>query len=201
MKKILAVSLFLLTSAYCYASAQNKETLKELQSTLDKMNPYGVKVNISYENTSLSGNYEVDKDKYHIKIDEQELYGDSSTKYEVFNNRKEVVIDHVSDNQDGNILNNPATVFSTILRDYTSTAILDNEFETTLELKPASNGDESTESIILTISKSSQLPKQITYKYGDDRIVIDILNIETLTSPITLYDSSKYIDYEVIDFR
>ncbi len=202
MRRLITLILLLTTFELSLASPVANALLGELKSSLEQLNPYGVKVNIKYGGVSMIGYYEVDGDSYYIRVDEQELYGDSKVKYEVFNSRKEVVIDSVVEDNSGNILNNPATVFSTIISSYSSNVISDNQTTTTLELKPiAGVGDESIESINLTISKATKLPVEIIYRYGDDTIVIGIDSIEKLTSPITSYSRSKYADYKTIDFR
>ncbi|MFI3285284.1 MAG: hypothetical protein R3Y08_01390 [Rikenellaceae bacterium] len=201
MKRISSLILLLLFVGVGNAASQSDKILVELQSALSALNPYGVVVDIVYGDVTIPGYYQVDNENYYIVVDKQELYGDSSIKYEVSNSRKEIIIDSVVEDNSGNILNNPATVFATIMEYYTSTTVNEDQSNIEVELRPLKEEGESIESIFLTISKASRLPVRIVYKYGEDEIVIEIKEIAKLSSSITLYNSDKYPDYEIIDFR
>ncbi|MFR9495667.1 MAG: hypothetical protein SNG81_04750 [Rikenellaceae bacterium] len=171
--------------------------IRNVYNELEKMNPYQAKIEVVYDNDSIWGSYQVDDDNYYISIEEQELYGDSTEKYEVFNSRKEVVIDKVTQEYDGNILSNPATAFSSILNYYSASIISDNNGVTTLELKQ----DVDSEVIKLEVYNNAWFPKSILYISGEDEVVVNIFSIKRMTSTIKSYDNSNYADYEVIDFR
>lgn len=197
-------SLIIATLFACNSvQADNKADVifKESMTQIESLNPYKANIKVSYANNSILGFYEVDNNRYYISIDQQELYGDAKTKYEVFNNRKEIIIDSVAPSYNGNLLSNPATAFTSIRDHYSATIIADNQNSTTVNLKPIIGGEESTETIELVLSKSTKLPTRITYKFDDEAVVIDIMDISKISSTITPYDSSKYSDYEVIDFR
>ncbi|MFI3316302.1 MAG: hypothetical protein SNF93_01820 [Rikenellaceae bacterium] len=196
---LIIVILFACNSVH----ADNKadEIFKESMTQIESLNPYKANIKVSYANNSILGFYEVDNNRYYISIDQQELYGDAKTKYEVFNNRKEIIIDSVAPSYNGNLLSNPATAFTSIRDHYSATIIADNESCTTVNLKLIIGGEESTETIELVLSKLTKLPTRITYKFDDEAVVIDIIDISKINSTITSYDSSKYSDYEVIDFR
>ncbi|MFR9533439.1 MAG: hypothetical protein SNG49_01220 [Rikenellaceae bacterium] len=196
---VLFLALFSFVGAYANGAAN--AILKEVLANIEAQNPYRVKIEVSYANSSMIGFYEVDHDAYYISIDQQELYGDTNVKYEVFNSRKEVIIDTVRPDNNGNLLNNPATAFSSIRDHYSAEIITENSYFTTLELKPNSGDDSSIETIELSVSNATKLPIEILYKFGGEQVVIKVVEITQLSSSITLYDSDKYADYEIIDFR
>ncbi len=200
MRYILLMFSLLASLSGVSANSKAEIVVDEAISAIKSYNPYRVDIRVSYSGDSISGFYEVDGANYYISIEEQELYGDSKVKYEVFNARKEVVIDAVSSVADGNILNNPATAFTTIKDHYSASILSENNEFTIVELKPNVGGD-TVETIELKLSNTTKLPSEIIYKMGDDKVVITINKISRLTSPISLYNSTKYADYEIIDFR
>ncbi len=183
------------------ASTPAEDLLSRVISNIKSYNPYEVKVDIDYRVGSISGSYQVDGDKYYISVDGQELYGDSTTKYEIYNDRQEVVIDQVSAVNSGNILDNPATAFDAILDTFIPSILSSTEGVTTIYLKPTAGEKAMVDCILLKVDATTNSPKEIEYIFNDESVTITILSIERLKSSITLYDSSKYADYEIIDFR
>ncbi len=192
-------ALFLFNGAHANNSAS--DILKEVLANIENRNPYKVEIEVVYSGDSVLGFYEVDKSDYYISVDHQELYGNASVKYEVFNSRKEVVIDSVTPDYNGNILSNPATAFSAIRDYFSAELLLDYNGVMILELKPIEASDDTVELIQLAISAKSMLPVEIVYKFDNDMVSIKILSFEQLTSSINLYNPVKYADYEIIDFR
>ncbi len=202
MKRFIILAVMLLSlSANLYADDAADRLVKEVLSKIESYNPYRAEIDVNYAGSSILGFYEVDKAKYYIAIDNQELYGDSSVKYEIFNSRKEVVIDSVTPDFNGNILSNPATAFSSI-RDHFSAMILSkDEAYSIIELKPIKGDSDNIESIEMRVSHATMLPEEVIYKFGDEMVSIKVLKLQRLTSSITSYSVEKYSDYEVIDFR
>lgn len=201
MQRLSLIILSIFSLQQLQAQDHADQIVVDMLDMVESYNPYKVDIEVMYENTSISGYYEVDDMNYYIAIDQQELYGNQSVKYEVFNGRKEVIIDSVSVGYDGNILNNPATAFASI-RDYYSSSIISEDDKTFLvSLSPRDNVDNPSDTIELIIEKSTMLPSKIIYKFGGTEVSIKIVNIENIPSSITLYNSDKYVDYEIIDFR
>ncbi len=175
-----------------------------LAGVLDKiegLNPYKVEIQVTYGSGVIAGYYEVDGTKYYISVDQQEVYGDDDIKYEIYNGRKEVVIDNVSQEYNGNILNNPATAFANLRNHYTPKIASSNEYFTIVELKQNIGDVTDSEVIELVVDNQSGLPSSVIYKLGDEVVQISIIKMDKLTSPITSYDTAQYSDYEIIDFR
>lgn len=201
INKIYATVLLTLCFPLLTYAVEPSMIINNVLNALKEYNPYKVIIEVSYENNSTHGFYEVDGSSYYISVDQQELYGDETVKYEVFNGRKEVVIDNVSPIYTGNLLSNPATAFSSIGDHYTPSLIASNKSVTVIELKPNIDNDNSQESIELSVSNETMLPTLIIYKFGDQSVIINIIDIAKLNSTITSYDRGKYADYEIIDFR
>ncbi|MFR9503126.1 MAG: hypothetical protein SNH73_01585 [Rikenellaceae bacterium] len=201
MQRLSLIILSIFSLQQLQAQDHADQIVVDMLDMVESYNPYKVDIEVMYENTSISGYYEVDDMNYYIAIDQQELYGNQSVKYEVFNGRKEVIIDSVSVGYDGNILNNPATAFASIRDYYSSSIISENDKTFLVSLSPRDNVDNPSDTIELIIEKSTMLPSKIIYKFGGTEVSIKIVNIENIPSSITLYNSDKYVDYEIIDFR
>ncbi len=183
------------------AATPAKELLTRVESELVKLNPYQAKIEILYGGNSIWGSYQVDDDSYYLAVGEQEMYGNCEVRYEIFNDRKEVVVDSAVTQFDGNLLSNPAAVFTMITQNYSAEVISEDEEVVTVALLQNEGGIVGGELIELTIWKSALLPKSIEYRYDDGQIVINIYSLGRVTSSIPTYNSSNYADYEVIDFR
>ncbi|MFR9523140.1 MAG: hypothetical protein SNH94_01035 [Rikenellaceae bacterium] len=200
MRYLLSV-IYLLLAVVSASAAEPNSIIGDVIDKLDRMSPYRVQFEVEYGKNRIGGLYEVADENYYISIDEQELFGDSKVKYEVFNSRKEVLIDAVSPDYDGNLLSNPAVAFSSIRDHYTSKQLSDDGVAATFELTPSAPSVNPIETIELTINSSTILPERIVYNLGGEKVVVKVVSIEKLTSSITSYNIGNYLDYEVIDFR
>ncbi len=201
MRRFIIIICYLLSVQFSHAQGDAYDLLSGVLNKIESYNPYKVEIEVSYGNNIISGYYQVDGEQYFISIDQQELYGDADTKYEIFNSRKEVIIDSVTADDSGNLLSNPAMAFRSILEHYDASLEIDNQEIALLELKQSGEWGDASEIINLYVDKSTMLPAMVIYRFGGESITITIKGISKLTSPITLYDSEKYVDYEVIDFR
>ncbi len=204
-QKIVALSaiiIALVSSVLPAAAADDSaKMISELNRALSQYEPYRIEFDVIFGGEAMSGFYEVDGGEYYISLDNQELYGDEAVKCEVYNSRKEIVIDLVAPDQNGNILTNPATAFTSIRDNYDS-RISDEHSEqgrAVVELLP--KGGNSDESITLELSTQTMLPEVVNYKFGSESIEIRVRKISKLTSTITQYNEDNYLDYEIIDFR
>ncbi len=202
MKKILfmTLSLLMFSQSYASASVSADEVIKEVILNIEKQEQYKVKIEVILGNDSLLGYYEVANDTYYLNIEGQELFGASGVKYEVYKDRKEVVIDSVSPDVNGNILANPAAAFSSIAKDFKATVLSNKEGVTTIYLEPIGEVKESIDSATLDVDNSTMLPTSLRYEIEGEVIEIKIVSIEPVAS-IREYEPSAYAEYEIIDFR
>ncbi len=201
-KNIFSLLIALVLSINISSASNNADAiLKEVISRIEAYEAYRVDLQISMGDYSLLGYYEVDNQDYYLIIDKQEMYGDATSRYEIYNERKEVVIDSAQSDSSGNMLANPAMVFSSILNDYTAHLLSDDSESILLTLKPKGATDDSIESITLHISKKSMQPTMLEYNMQGEIVMIAISNIAPLSSTIKRYSASQYSDYEIIDFR
>ncbi len=201
MRYLFIFLIALLPTGSIVAANPAENILEQIHLGLEKLGSYRAVIEVLYGNSAIEGEYQVEGDNFYIKIGTQEMYGDSQMQYEVINDRREIIIDNVSKEFDGNILSNPATVFASIADHFTAEVIAEDNDVVIVELRQDSAEGSSSDSIELSIWKSAGLPKSILYKYDNDQIRITIESIDILTSPITSYNSDNYTDYEVIDFR
>ncbi len=201
-KSLFSLLIALVLSINIYATDSKAEALlSQVISRIEAYDAYRVDLQISMGDYNLFGYYEVDNQDYYLVIDQQEMYGDATSRYEVYNERKEVVIDSAQSDAGGNMLANPAMVFNSIKSDYTASLLFDDAQKFSLSLVPKDSADDSIESITLYINKESGQPTMLEYNIQGEVIIIAITKIAPISSTIKRYSASQYSEYEIIDFR
>ena len=197
---IVILTLFVASNSYASESVSADKIIKDVILNIEKQEQYKVKIEVIIGSDSLLGFYEVSNDMYYLNIGNQELFGAHGVRYEVYNDRKEVVIDSVSPDVNGNILSNPAEAFSSMANDFDATVLSETEAVTTIFLNPIGDVKDSIDSATLEVDNSTMLPTSLRYKIEGEEIEIKIVSIEP-TKSINVYQPSKYSQYEIIDFR
>ncbi len=183
MRKILTL---LMLSVFAPSSLLAAPIVEEVLAALNALNPYRAYIEVSYEGGSVPGFYEVDGSEYYISVDRQELYGDKGSKCEVFNSRKEVVIDLVSADYNGNILNNPATAFDSILKYYKATIISENQDVVILDLKQNIDGANDADDTLMGLYAANVGSYVVSASTNDDYAVGTILTSNDTIDNVTL---------------
>ena len=203
----LVVAMF----ATCTLSAQTtpRQWLDALSRTLGQEHSSHISVSYNGDNTageSVSGYYIVDGDSYYITLGEMEVYSDGQLRYEVNNERREVVED-VVDLEACDLLTNPTRAFD----------FVGDEFDVEFSRGETYSEDGSTgyvglvltpkdetlgySQIGLVLRRTSQgewLPMSLTYLYDGDRVVVAFVG--GVVSAMPTWRRSNYRDYDIVSF-
>ncbi len=190
--------MFLCQVSFCSADERSHGVLRSVAEYVRALGAYDAEFDVAAGEYRAKGRYGVAGDAYHIKLDQAEVYSDGKVRYEVDHERKEVNID-VMDLQNRNILDNPTRCFDFVGADYSAMVYTEAGGEITLLLRANDTSIEGD--IYLTVAKNTGRPRKIVYVLYDDRIEVNITSLERRKDAVTMYDASRYKDYEIVDFR
>lgn len=187
-----------MASVAAFADAPSQSVLQRVANHIKSLGNYEAQFNVVAGDFQAAGSYVVSGDSYHITVGDAEVYSDGKTRYEVDNVRGEVSIDdmHLDSN---NILDNPTRCFDFVGSGYTSEVQGRSGSDVTIYLHSTSEDVEGE--IYLTVDEKSGRPRRIVYILYDDKIEVEILSLTSRKQPAPRFDSGKYKDYEMIDFR
>lgn len=203
MKKTVAILLSLLFGASLNTNAQSSDKAAErvvaLSRAVKALGNYDVRFTVAVDEHKVSGSYMVGSDCYALTLGNIEVFGNSDTRHEVDNSRKEVVIDKV-DTASHNLLNNPLSAFDFIGDEYFVETISEQADRVDVRLTPRQKSVQ--EGVIeVAIDRHTNLPRSVTYRPSGASIRINIDHIGATTARPATFDPAKYKDFEVIDFR
>lgn len=171
--------------------------VSRLSEKMHSMPSYRVEFEVQAGDDTISGEYSVAGYIYHIAVADMEVYGDDKVRYEIDKSKREIVVDR-SDIESHNLLSNPTRAFSFVGSDYQAELLSEDGRQAEIRLTPKDTTQ--SEGIAIAISLSDYNPLRILYDVEGDCVAISILTLKSDREPAR-YDSSRYKDYEVIDFR
>jgi hypothetical protein len=196
-------SFMLLAMALCVAfgaSAQSGEAwLKRLNSSLGERYAMNIAVAMGSE-APISGFFMVDGDGYYITLGMMEVYSDGKLRYEVNNERKEVVEDRVN-LEACDLLTNPTRAFSFVPNEFYSEVTSTANERVVLLLTPKSEAM-GVSSITLTLEErgSKVVPTTIAYDYDGDEVTIVLTAVDVANTKLHKWDKSAYRAYDIVSF-
>ena len=194
------MTLTLALSALCVATAQSaEEWLAKLDSSLGERYAMHIAVTVA-EEEPLNGFFMVEGDGYYINLDVMEVYSDGKLRYEVNNQRKEVVEDRVN-LEACDLLSNPTRAFSFVPQEFVSEVTSATNERVTLKLTPKSDAM-GIDSISLTLQRSGSkvMPVAISYDYDGDAISIVLSAADSADAKLPRWDKSAYRTYDIVSF-
>lgn len=200
MKRLFLSILFAGMAFTASADEPSERLLQSVSSSLKSLGAYSANLEIMYGETPIIGSYEVDGKNYYINMAGQEVYGTDGVKYEVYNDRKEIIIDNQSE-QKSNILDNPTNAFDFVNSGFDSSLAREDKSSATIVLTPKSSADIPIDEISLKVKHPEMLPSKILYSVDGENITIEIKSVKKLTTSIKSFEKDTYNDYEIIDFR
>lgn len=198
MRKIILAIFFAFLCAPALADDVSQAVLQRVAKYISALGNYSAEFDVVAESYETKGEYAVSGDSYYISVDNVEVYSDGKLRYEIENSRKEVSIDNMN-LESNNILENPTRCFDFVGSGYTSEVQGRSGGDVTIYLRSTSEDVEGE--IYLTVEEKSGRPRRIVYVLYDDKIEVGILNLASRKQPAPRFDSGKYKDYEIIDFR
>lgn len=193
-------------SAQNAATERGAEYMRRLSSSMESMRAYTVDFRAEAEGESIRGRYEVAADRYHIAVAGNEVYGDDRIRREIDARKREIVVD-AADTTSRNLLTNPTRGFRLLGEGYTPHLDSETDGRAVVTLTPTTPNSSTTTpaspvggTITVTLSTADSRPERIRYDTDGESVTIVIERISS-GAEIPSFDSSRYPDYEIIDFR
>ena len=196
----LIITLALALSALCVANAQSaEEWLGKLDNSLGERYAMHIAVTVS-EEAPISGYFMVEGDAYYISLGIMEVYSDGKLRYEINNERKEVVEDRVN-LEACDLLSNPTRAFSFVPQEFSSEVTSATNERVTLRLTPKSEAM-GIDAITLTLERSGSqvVPVAISYDYDGDAVAITLSRADVSDAKLPRWDKSAYRAYDIVSF-
>ena len=194
------LSLYAIVATLFSADAQitASEWLTQLRATLGSS--YAWNIAVETQGESYAGYYMVEGDAYYISLGIMEVYSDGKLRYEINNERKEVVEDRVN-LEACDLLSNPTRAFSFVPQEFSSEVTSATNERVTLRLTPKSEAM-GIDAITLTLERSgSQVaPVAISYDYDGDAVAITLSRADVSDAKLPRWDKSAYRAYDIVSF-
>ena len=196
----LIITLALALSTLCAANAQSaEEWLAKLDNSLGERYAMHIAVTVAKE-APISGYFMVEGDAYYISLGIMEVYSDGKLRYEINNERKEVVEDRVN-LEACDLLSNPTRAFSFVPQEFSSEVTSATNERVTLRLTPKSEAM-GIDAITLTLQRSGSqvVPVAISYDYDGDAVAITLRRADVSDAKLPRWDKSAYRAYDIVSF-
>lgn len=199
MKKII-ILLFAALATVGVAHAQSAEAwLTQLNKSLGERYAMNISVVVGAE-APLAGFFMVEGDGYYINLDVMEVYSDGKLRYEVNNQRKEVVEDRVN-LEACDLLSNPTRAFDFVPNEFVSEVKSANGECVVLTLTPKSEAmGISSITLTLAVSGSSVEPRSICYDYDGELVTISLTKVDSTDAKLRKWDKAAYRAYDIVSF-
>ena len=194
------ITLALALSTLCAANAQSaSEWLSKLDNSLGERYAMHIAVTVG-EESPLNGYFMVEGDGYYITLGIMEVYSDGKLRYEINNERKEVVEDRV-DLEARDLLSNPTRAFTFVPNEFVSEVTSATTERVTLKLTPKSEAM-GIDAITLTLERrgSKVAPVAISYDYDGDAISIVLSAADSADAKLPRWDKTAYRAYDIVSF-
>ena len=181
-------------------SAQSaQEWLTKLNTSLGERYAMNISVTVG-EEAPLTGFFMVDGDAYYITLGIMEVYSDGKLRYEINNERKEVVEDRVN-LEACDLLSNPTRAFTFVPQEFKSEVTSATNERVTLKLTPKSEAM-GIDAITLTLQRSGSqvVPAAISYDYDGDAVAITLSRADVSDVKLPRWDKSAYRAYDIVSF-
>ncbi|MDE5963657.1 MAG: hypothetical protein K2G58_06515 [Alistipes sp.] len=190
---------FCLSATPLHAADNGASWLNRLQQAVRSLGEYEVRFELSTtDGYATTGSCRVSGESYVISLPQARVYCDGKARYEVNDDKREVVVDAV-DTESRNLLDNPVRAFDFVGEQYDVRIAAEQPERITLRLTPRSTDALSV--IELTLDKSSALPVSVIYGAEDMRIALKIVSFGKSATPFPDFRRADFAGYEWIDFR
>ena len=184
------------------AQTTPQEWISALNKTLGERYAFGITVTVGTGESSnkLHGTIKVEGDAYYLMLGTMEVYSDGKLRYEINNERKEVVEDRVN-LEACDLLSNPTRAFSFVPQEFLSEVTSATNERITLRLTPKSEAM-GIDAITLTLERSGSqvVPVAISYNYDGDAVAITLSHADVSDAKLPRWDKSAYRAYDIVSF-
>jgi hypothetical protein len=199
MKKILILFAAIFSTLGVVSAQSAEEWLAKLDNSLGERYAMHIAVAVA-EEAPLNGYFMVESDAYYISLGIMEVYSDGKLRYEINNERKEVVEDRVN-LEACDLLSNPTRAFTFVPQEFSFEVTSATNERVTLKLTPKSDAM-GIDSITLTLQRSGSkvMPVAISYDYDGDAISIVLSAADSAEAKLPRWDKSSYRAYDIVSF-
>lgn len=202
MRKVV-ITLVAALSVLGVSAQSAPEWLTKLSSSLGER--YAMHIIVSVEDpidgaTDVSGYFMVDGDAYYITLGVMEVFSDGKLRYEINNERKEVVEDRVN-LEACDLLTNPTRAFSFVPNEFKSEVVSSSNDVVVLKLTPKSAAM-GIDAITLKLKRngSKVVPVNIAYDYDGDTVSVALSAADIADAKLPRWDKAAYRAYDVVSF-
>lgn len=148
----------------------------------------------------LSGYFMVEGDGYYISLGVMEVYSDGKLRYEINNERKEVVEDRVN-LESVDLLSNPTRAFSFLPAEFSAKVLKSSSTGAVVSLVPKSD-DLGITAILLNLERkgSKVVPSKLSYDYDGDLVTITLTMLDASDLALRKWDKTAYRAYDIVSF-
>ena len=199
MKKIVILLVAMLATLSTVSAQSAQEWLTKLNTSLGERYAMNMSVTVG-EEAPLTGFFMVDGDAYYISLGIMEVYSDGKLRYEINNERKEVVEDVVN-LEACDLLSNPTRAFTFVPNEFMSEVVSTTNDVVVVKLTPKSEAM-GIDSITLTLQRSGSVvtPKTVSYDYDGDTVAIILSRVEVSDAKLPRWDKAAYRAYDIVSF-
>lgn len=198
MKRALILIIALISSTSLWAQTTANEWLVALQRTLGSNYATNM-VLLGEETGGMMGYFVIDGDSYYLTLGAMEVYCDGKLRYEVNNDRKEVVEDRAN-LEEGDILTNPTRAFDFVSDVYNLAIDSVTANGATIRITPKSDVAEVTIYIDVVKRGSKVLPERVLYDYDGEGYTIELGIIEGTPDATPKWNKANYRGYDIVSF-
>ena len=202
MRKIV-ITLVAVLSALGVSAQSASEWLARLDSSLGER--YAMHITVSVDDpiegtTDVSGYFMVEGDAYYITLGVMEVFSDGKLRYEINNERKEVVEDRVN-LEACDLLTNPTRAFSFVPNEFKSEVVGSTSDVVVLKLTPKSAAM-GIDAITLKLKRngSKVVPVNIAYDYDGETVSVALSTADITGAKLPRWDKSAYRAYDIVSF-
>lgn len=202
MRKI--ISLLVALFAVGSLSAQSaEEWLTSLNESLGERYAMDLFVEVGAVDSvddQLSGYFMVEGDGYYISLGVMEVYSDGKLRYEINNERKEVVEDRVN-LESVDLLSNPTRAFSFLPEEFSAKVVKSSSTGAVVSLVPKSD-DLGITAILLSLERKGAkvVPSKVSYDYDGDLVTITLTVLDASDLKLRKWDKTAYRAYDIVSF-
>lgn len=202
MRKIV-ITLVAVLSALGVSAQSASEWLAKLDSSLGER--YAMHITVSVDDpiegtTDVSGYFMVEGDAYYITLGVMEVFSDGKLRYEINNERKEVVEDRVN-LEACDLLTNPTRAFNFVPNEFKSEVVGSTSDVVVLKLTPKSAAM-GIDAITLKLKRngSKVVPVNIAYDYDGETVSVALSTADITGAKLPCWDKSAYRAYDIVSF-
>jgi hypothetical protein len=199
MRNIFILLVAVLSSLGVVSAQTASEWLTKLNDSLGERYAMHISVTVG-EEAPLTGYFMVDGDAYYITLGVMEVYSDGKLRYEVNNERKEVVEDRVN-LEACDLLTNPTRAFTFVPNEFSSQVVSTSNERVVVKLTPKSAAM-GIDSITLTLRRNGAKvsPEAISYDYDGEAVSIALTAADATASKLPRWDKAAYRAYDIVSF-